>query len=185
MLVIALFAFGKLPVGEPRLNAFTIPSVSILIIYLLDKLETNRITENISKALAIFLLAGVTGNIYTTFFAAITGPEYAKKMNIYRSSEKAITLAQAKKIPILITPGIAYPYEKTRNLPYRTTVPGDWVLMTLPAYKVEDQVPVYAIEDMDRINEYMNSLPDGVNEVVAGDGQTFRVVNKGKAIKGN
>lgn len=170
LLVIVLFAAGKLPLGEPRLNAFTIPSVSILMIHLLNELDKPGIRGIVSKSLSALLLAGLTGNIYTTFFAAITGPEYAKKMAIYHASEKAITEARAKKMPILIAPGIAYPYDKTRNLPYNNTVPGDWVLKTLPAFKVNDQVPVYAIDTLADIEKYMEQLPTEVTTVIAGDG---------------
>lgn len=178
MLVIVLFAAGKLPLGEPRLNAFTIPSVSILMIYLLDQLNRPGIKGKISISLSVLLLVGLTGNIYTTFFAAVTGEEYAKKINIYQSTGNAIRLAASRHLPILVTPGVAYPYDKTRNLPFNNTVPGDWVLKTHPAYKVMDYIPVYAIDSLANVNEYMAQLPEGVTVTVVGDGSSYKIVNK-------
>ncbi len=178
LLVIILFAAGKLPLGEPRLNAFTIPAVSMLMIYLLDKFNRPGIIGTISKSLSVLLLVGLIGNIYTTFFAAITGQEYAKKMNIYNSTEKAIQLAASRHLPILITPEVAYPYDKTRNLPFNNTVPGDWVLKTLPAYKVADKIPVYAIDSMAGVVEYMKQLPDDVTAAVVGDGANYKLINR-------
>jgi hypothetical protein len=173
LLVVVLFIFGKIPVGEPRLNAFTIPSVCILLIGFLNRLSEENKRKQLSNGIAIVLLAGVTGNIYSTFAAAVSGADHEKKVAIYKNSEQAIKLAQQRNIPILITPGIAYPYEHTRNLPFHNTVPGDWVLMTLPAYKVSDPIPVYAIDSTAKWSEYMEELPEGIREAVVGDGTNY------------
>lgn len=179
VLVIVLFIAGKFPLGEPRLNAFTIPAISILIIRQLDMLvQKQGGARKISLALSTLLLAGVTGNIYTTFIASITGDAYARKMNIYRSTERAIALAQTKKIPILITPEVAWPYDKTLNLPYNTTVPGDWVLKTFPAYHVADSISVYGIADMASLKEAWSRLPAETLEVLVGDGVVYRIVKR-------
>lgn len=174
--VLVLFCFGKLPVGEPRLNAFTTPAISILIIFLLDHLYKTR--PKLSRTIAVVLYIGVIGNIYTTFFASITGDAYTREMSIYKATEEAIAAAQAKNIPILITPEVAYPYDKTRNLPFTGNVPGDWVLKTFPAYQVATHIPVYGISDMAGVGECMKALPPEITTVVAGNGISYQVVNR-------
>lgn len=177
LMVIVLFIAGKLPLAEPRLNAFTIPSISILIIYFLDQMQEYK-NGKFSYSMTAILYIGVIGNIYTTIIASITGNEYEKKMNIYRSTENAIVLAQVKNLPILVTPEVAYPYDKTVNLPYEGTVPGDWVLKTFPAYSVMKNTPVYAIKDMANLKEDMKGLPANVKKVLAGDGKTFLIIRR-------
>jgi hypothetical protein len=179
LFVFILFALGKLPVGEPRLNAFTIPAVSILIIHLLDTMASQRQWFKVSVGISALLYVGVIGNIYTTFFASITGDMYAKKMHIYQATGVALREAQEKKLPILITPGVAYPFENTRNLPDTTTVPGDWVLKTHPAYRVETAVPVYGISNMTATSEVAKQLPPTVTAVMVGDGKIYKIVNRG------
>jgi len=176
--VTLLFVAGKFPMGEPRLNSFTIPSMAILMIFLLDKLTEKKMLLKFSICLSVVMYVGVIGNIYTTFFAAITGPEYARKMNIYKSTENAIILAQARNLPILITPEVAFPYEKTLNLPFKNTVPGDWVLKTFPAYKVTINTPVYNIKDLASLDEFVKTMPAHITSVLAGDGNSFQVVRR-------
>lgn len=178
ILAIALSAAGKFPLGEPRLNAFTIPAISILIIHFLDSFSRNSGKMNLAKVISVVLYAGVIGNIYTTFFASITGPVYARKMDIYKSTETAIVMAQAKKLPIFITPEVAYPYDKTQNFPFKTTIPGDWVLKTFPAYKVGENVQVIAINDMNALKETIDQLPPHITEAIVGDGRTFQIIKR-------
>jgi len=177
LVVMILFISGKFPLGEPRLNAFAIPSIAVIMICFLDRLSTERGAGRIlSKVLSIMLYIGVTGNIYTTFYASVTGPEYTRKMEIYRSTEKAILLAQSKNLPILITPEVAWPYNKTLNYPFKNTVPGDWVLKTFPSYHFGDNIPVYAIPDLVTLDEYIKHLPIYITSVLAGDGRSFQII---------
>jgi hypothetical protein len=176
LVVIALFIAGKFPLGEPRLNAFTIPAISVLMINFLDQLKTRQ--KAVANTLSVVLYVGLIGNIYTTFYASISGPEYARKMEIYRSTQKAILLAQSQNIPALITPGIAWPYDTTQNLPFKNTVPGDWVLKTFPAYNVGEHIPVYAIRDLASLAEELRRLPPGIKSVIAGDGRYFRIIRR-------
>ncbi len=175
---IVLFLAGKLPLGEPRLNAFTIPAISILIIHFLDALREKASVRKFSFGLSVLLYAGVIGNIYTTFFASITGAEYARKLDIYESTETALVLAQAKNLPIFITPEVAYPYDKTENLPFKTTVPGDWVLKTFPAYKVLNNIPVYAVNDTGAARQAIKKLPSYITAVMVGDGRSYHITNR-------
>ncbi|MCF8449240.1 MAG: glycosyltransferase family 39 protein [Taibaiella sp.] len=177
LLLIGLYILGKLPMGEPRLNAFAIPAISILLILLLDAVaDRGGKVLVVSQVITVILYAGLAGNVFSTIVASFTDGKYARRMQIYRSTQKAISIANEKKLPILITPDVAYPYEKTQNLPFANTVPGDWVLMTFPAYKAGESQPVYAIDDTAHIDEYLKQLPAGVKEVMAGDGVNYRIV---------
>ncbi len=178
LLAIILSAAGKFPLGEPRLNAFTIPAISIIIIYFLDSIWQKKVTIGVSQLLSFVLYAGVIGNIYTTFYASISEPVYARQMEIYRSTETAIVMARAKKLPIFITPGVAFPYDTTQNVPYYTTVPGDWVLKTFPAYKVVDSVPVFAINNISEVKEATAHLPASTKYVMAGDGISYKIFTR-------
>ena len=174
--VFGLFFAGMLPLGEPRLNAFAIPSVSVLIIRFLEQLNKNSIERSISRSLSVLIYVGVTGNIFTTFYASVTGPDYDKKMAIYRTTQEAIRWAETNRMPIFVTPDVAWPYDRTQNLPFNTTVPGDWVLKTFPAYHVTAAIPVYSIPDIATISEEIKRLPPDVKMVLAGAGSSFRVV---------
>lgn len=178
LITLILFAAGKLPLGEPRLNAYTVPAISILIIHFLDALRQHIHIRKFSLALSAVLYLGVMGNIYTTSYASISGPKYAHKLDIYVATENAIILAQAKGLPIFITPEVAFPYDKTRNYPYNNTVPGDWVLKTFPAYKVYNHIPVYNVRNIAEVRKCMQSLPSGINYVMAGDGSSFHIVTR-------
>ena len=178
LLAIALFAAGKLPLGEPRLNAFTIPAISILLIHFFDFLAARDAKGRFAKILATLFYVGLIGNIYTTFFASFTGSGYTRKMAIYKATEAAITLAEAKNLPIFVTPGVAYPYEKTKNLPYETTIPGDWVLKTFPAYKVADGISVVAIDSLAEASAAMSRLAASTNAVIAGDGISYKIITR-------
>ncbi len=181
IVMIVLHLFGKLPLGEPRLNAFAIPAITIMIISLLGQLkeQAGRIGAAASVVTAILFL-GTVGNIYSTVVASFMDSKYERRMKIYRETEHAIELASAKHVPICVTPGVAYPYDKTRNLPFLTTVPGDWVLMTFPAYNVAENILVLPIDDVADIAGISDMLPPGTGEVVVGDGVHYELVRLSK-----
>jgi hypothetical protein len=174
-LVISLNLIGKIPLGEPRLNAFGIPAIALLVTALLNKIE-NRYPKQ-GKYLTYIILAGLVGNIYTTIIASFTDVKYKRRMAIYNATENAILLAQKVKMPILITPDVAWPYNNTRNYPFDDELPGDWVLMTWPAFNPNDRVEVYAVPEWKQLPQYLNRLPPYINRVVAGDGLQFDVVD--------
>ncbi len=168
LFIITLNIAGKLPLGEPRLNAFGIPSIALIVIAMLQQIGIKY--KKATTALTTVLLAGLAGNIYTTIIASFTDDKYNKRMAIYKATENAIILAQKTHTPILVTPGVAWPYDHTQNYPFEGDVPGDWVLMSWPAYPAENGVEVYAIPTMANVQEYSMRLPAGINQVIAGDG---------------
>jgi 4-amino-4-deoxy-L-arabinose transferase-like glycosyltransferase len=178
LVIVVLYAAGKLPVGEPRLNAFAIPALSIMLIFLLDQMNAGW-RGRVSPVLSFILLAGLMGNIYSTIYASFADEKYSQRMAIYNATQTALHTAQSQHLPVLISPGVAYPYEKTKNLPFDNNVPGDWVLMTFPAYNVANGTMVYAIPDTANLDEYLKELPTGVARVMVGDGINYRVLKVG------
>jgi hypothetical protein len=178
LLIFVLHGAGKLPIGEPRLNAFLIPATAMLLIRLLGYLGSTKRTAQFSAVVSVLLYAGLTGNIFTTIAASFTDSKYARRMQVYRATDKALRTATSEKIPVLITPGVAYPYENTVNFPYDGTVPGDWVFMTFPGYRVGAGVDVFAIQDTNDIMKQINQLPGNVKMAMVGDGLNYRIVKR-------
>jgi len=176
-LAIGLFIAGKLPV-EPKFNAFTVPSIAVLIIFLLDNLGNAPAGRKVTTAITTILFIGLTGNVMTTALNVVIAPEYAKRMNIYVATENAIAHAQADKLPILITPGVAFPDAITVITPNFAPISAGSVLKTFPAYKVSENLPVYTINDLTKLKEKMKQLPASVTSVLAGDGISFKVINR-------
>lgn len=174
--VIILNLFRKLPVGEPRLNAFTVPAIIILILNFFSQWRASDRWVKLAVILPILLYAGVIGNLFTSCVALYTHPMYTKRMEIYRNTEVAVAQAMRSNTPILITPGVAYPFDTCWNMPYNATVPGDWVLKTFPAYLVEKKVPVYAIPSIDQVDSALLDLPMGTTEIMVGDGVMYKTL---------
>lgn len=180
VLVATLNLANKLPLGEPRLNAFAIPALSILLINLLSSITGSLGKIQLQKILLYVLLAGLVGNIYTTIIASFTDEKYARRMQIYHATEYAVRVATEQNLPIMVTPGVAWPYDKTQNFPFDGELPGDWVLMTWHAYKPNISPKVYAIPDTNNYIAWMRQLPEQTNRVMAGDGIHYRIVTAGK-----
>jgi hypothetical protein len=176
-LVFAMNIAGKLPLGEPRLNAFAIPALAILLIHMLQHMRERTRGIAVPAMLFYVLMAGLTGNIYTSIAASFTDEKYTHRMDIYRNTQAALAIAEDKQLPILITPEIAWPYNKTRNFPFDNEVPGDWVLMTWPGYKTKKALPVYAIPDTSNLEEYLQRLPENISMVLAGNGMSYEIMN--------
>lgn len=165
--VFALFIAGKLPLGTFRLNAFVVPAAGLMIVRLLQTVkEIHRLRIPATTITAIIFLAAI-GNIYVTM-AELGGEEHAKKLRIYQTSERVIEIAQKEKLPVFVTSMIAFPFEDRWE--------GDWILKTLPAYKVSDPLPVYPLSDPQRAEQHIRrSLPAARTSVVL-DGDSFRIV---------
>lgn len=180
VVVIVLGLCRQLPIGEPRLTAFAVPALSVLVVASLHKqLEQKRYAMPVA-GLASLMLLGLCGNIFTTIAASCTGDKYAKRMTIYRETQKAVESAEQNKIPVLVTSGIAWPYDNTRNFPFEGNVPGDWVLSTWPAYHASQDIPVYDINSVDSVQAYFEMLPDNIEEVCVGDGTHYAIVARDK-----
>lgn len=175
MVVMVLYIAGKLPVGEPRLSAFAVPAICIMLVTFLSENWPAKVRK-VFSVISFMMFAGLAGNVVSTIVASFTDSKYSRRMEIYRNTQAAIAEAQQKGIPVMITPGVAYPYELTKNLPFDNTVPGDWVLMTFPAYSAEGKVPVYGITDLSEPGRLLDRMPQGVDSVMVGDGIRYEVV---------
>ncbi len=183
ILMMGLNIMGKLPLGEPRLNAFAIPAISVMLVMTLSNLAENRKLNKAVKITFVLLFAGPVGNVYSTIAACFTDSKYTQRMQIYKATEKALSSINQNKIPILITPGVAYPYDKTLNFPFNNTVPGDWVLMAFPGYKMKKSGLVYAIDDIKNIEYYLKRLPLQIDSFMIGDGINYKIISKQNIIQ--
>ena len=195
--VLILFACGKLPVGEARLNCFTVPAITILIIQFINHLIKTKTKADIYIGIAIIIFLGTSGHIFASYKKAMCNAEHSKKINIYRQTENALYLAKAKNIPLVVTSSVAYPYDTVINFPnssQRADVlcyphptkspndlttginqPADWVVKTLPAYSSLRPVEVYAVDSLQK-TDLMKKLPQNVTSVVAFDGCSITIV---------
>ncbi len=177
MLTLALYLCKKMPLGTPRLNAFTTPSIAILVIYLVNLISQRSWHRWVTVGLPMLLYVGVAGNVFTHYTGYFTSEQYPRQMRTYTATENAIRLAQNQKIPLLITPGVAYPYAQAAT-DAGAPDPAVWVLKTFPAYDVRQQLPVYAISDTGHAREVLASLPGNITRVLAGDGIAFRIIER-------
>ncbi len=178
LLVLLLFLAGKLPLGEPRLNAFMTVSISIQIIDLLRAIRTRHPQRKAALLPGAILYAGVAGNIFTTVIANYTDGAQRQKLMIYQTIGRTIQSAGAQRLPIFVTPGVAFPYEHDRNLPDTTPVTGDWVLQTHPAYHFRDSIPVIPVADLPGAGELLRSMPPGVRRAIVTDGQAVTLLDR-------
>jgi len=200
VIVIALFIAGKLPIAEARLTSFAVPAIAILIISFIDHLYQVRFHTKFVTYLSALIFIGAIGHIFTSSAQQLLGARHNKTLDIYVNTENAIILAQQRKIPIYITSEIAYPYQKTITFPATNitatalcfpagynnagcatltdNMPGDWVLKTFPAYKVHDNTPVYALNNLTELAYCMQQLPGSITSVLVGDGRSFHIISR-------
>jgi hypothetical protein len=176
ILMLVLNMARRLPMGEPRLNAFAVPAIAILLIHLLNAVAKMPRLQRAGAVVSYILIAGLSGNIVTTVIASFTDGKYERRIATYRATQAAVQQAQDLRIPVLITPEVGWPYDKTENLPWHTMLPGDWVLMTWPAFDPNDAIQVYNIDDTGNVEQYFDQLPGSLAEVMVGDGLHYRRV---------
>lgn len=200
IVVLALYTAGRLPIGEARLNSCVLPAMAMLIVSFINFLSSRPRHMALAGSITFILFLGGVGHVLSSSVRGLCGAVYSRTLNTYVNTENAIILAQEKKIPIFITSSIAYPDEKMVNfpttgiaatimcLPFGYTndgcatltdnIPGDWVLKTFPAYKVQEHIPVYALNDMSEVQRCIQQLPPDVKSVLAGDGSSFTLIER-------
>ncbi len=149
-LMIGLFLIHKLPLGTHRLNAFAVPACGILIAYLLISLgKVKRLTKAVPVFSAILCVAMSIG-IFTSCIDQVWGKEALIKRRVYENAKQGLLLAESKKLPIAVTPGIGYPFEEA---------PRDWALKTHPAYDVRAGLTVYPVKDKEELKKLFKDNP--------------------------
>lgn len=172
---VGLFMLKKIPLGVSRLNAFAIPALSILLIVFLQQMGQRWKWVYV---LAALLLAGAMGNVFSTTINYFISPSYKKQMAIYRATANATLEAQRKRLPILVTPGVTWPYEWESNAPFCVPITGEWVLQTWPQYDMQQRLPVVAVKTVAEGEKYFDT--SGLDSVMVGDGMTFRKLYRNK-----
>ncbi len=177
LVVLVLFFAGKLPLSEPKFNAFTIPAISILVIYFLSEMRKRK-GLSIVKFYTIVLFCALSGNVITSVIHSFTLPEYKKRMAIYHATQEAISLAQKENIPILIGPGVAYPDDIHSHMPGMQLITADCVLKTFPAYSASRQLLVVPIRHIDSFAKEWQQLPRSYHRVMIGDGLVYKIYER-------
>ena len=172
LLVWGLFFAGKLPLGEARLNAFLTPAIAWMLVDFLRAMHAKNIVRKPTLVIGALLYVGVLGNIFTTIVAVYTDEHWPKKRRIYFTVEEAIRTAKAYGLPILATPGIAFPEEHQMNLPIDEKMPGDWPLKTHPAYHFADSIRVYRLMGIQDAPMILDVLPASDTAAVVCGGDT-------------
>ena len=193
LLILGLFITGKLIGGVARLTAYSVPSISILIISLLEDLKDRYSYPKISNTITGILFLGLFGNIISTCINSFTYPEYSTRIKTYRNTAAALKMARQEKIPIMVTEGVnGDPYEVDAAAPGRIstnnitpkqiegvdTLAAEVIVKVNPEYKVWDTIPVYLVPDTKWAQEYVNQLPPEFKAAVVGDGINYRKVSK-------
>ncbi len=165
-----LFLAGKLPLGTPRLNAFTLPSIAILLIWLLQQMEGFKKWVKPKIVLTSILFLWLFGNVFVQYFSYFLRPEYKLQMAIYTATNKVLNDAKEQHLPVMITRHVCYPYEVPAN-PDGAPEPGVWMVKAFPGYDIHNTIQLYPISDTSTAN-----LPNGVQKAFVGDGLVFRMV---------
>jgi hypothetical protein len=173
LLSIVLLLSGKLPAGEPKFSAFTVPAIVLLIVYWLEQLRQKSTTGKLAAGISILLVLALSGNILSTIFNSFTRPEYAQRVATYKATEAAIRQAQAAGIPMIVTHGVAYPDDILKVTPHLVTMTADVVLKTFPAYNVAQAIPVYAVRDLNQTDSLMQQK--GIGKALVGNGLHYAV----------
>lgn len=172
IVVLILFFAGKIPMSEPKFNAFTVPAISILIIQLIQDGLRNLKTKKIFQTLLVILFLGLTGNIISTIINTFTEKNYATRMAIYKHTNAAIDLAQQQHIPIYITPKVGFPDDLVHFAPNLSKLPPSWVLRTFPNFSNQELIQVVDIEKLE------NCLVPNDRKAIVGDGLNFKIINQ-------
>lgn len=187
--VMVLFATGKLATGAARLTAYTVPSIALLIIALLQDFKKPLGRFTLGGALTTMLFLALFGNILTTCINTFTYVEYPDYIKTFHKTGEALRQARREGIPIMVSDGI-----NGRIYDTRPPVPGtiatntideeqrrgaeklaaEVVLKIHPEYKKWDPVDYFYMPDVGWIPDYVRQIPPPHKAVIAGDGRTFK-----------
>jgi len=188
VLTLGLFLSGKLLGGVARLTAYTVPSISLLIIAFLSDIKATYKYPKPANIISGILFAGLFGNIISVIVGTFTYPAYRHKIETYWHTSQALKEARLAKIPILITDGVrgehtdepaAMPGKISTHTITAEQIRGvdvlcaEVVVKVNPEYRVWDTVAIYTIPDVKWTAAYMQQLPAGLNSAIVGDGVDF------------
>ncbi len=193
LLVIVLIGAGKIIGGVARLTAYTVPSIALLIIFLLEDLKQKFNQSKVAYGIAAILFLGLFGNIISTCINSFTYEDYHNRMTTYWNTSKALEEARQSKIPFLISDGVCGdPYIvpalipgkiKTNTIDQKQILGADTlcaeaITKVNPEYKVWDTISIYYMPDSKWMKDYFAQLPPNVHEAIVGDGIHFMHLKK-------
>lgn len=187
-LTLGLFVTGKMLGGVARLTAYTIPSIALLIVFLLGDMPFLLKLPRLSAAASVVLFGGLLGNIVSTCINTFTYPEYSSRIRIYWNCSEALKQARLHRLPMLYTEMV-----RGDNIPPEPGKPGkvsahtitpeqvagvdvlcaEVVLKVNPEYKVWDSIPLYLAPDARWTSQYLDQLPPYFTSVIANNGLDF------------
>jgi len=191
--VILLFATGKLVGGVARLTAYTVPSISMLLIALLSDIKDKFGRARLGWGMAAVLFLALFGNIISTCINTFTYKDYQRQITTYRNTGKALKQARMQKIPFMVSDGVggkmqAEPAGGPGKIATNTITPdqvkgqddlaAEVIVKVHPAYKVWDTVAYFYMPDAKWIANYVGQLPPAYKAVIAGDGIRYHVYYK-------
>jgi hypothetical protein len=166
-IVLGLFIAGKLPLGTFRLSSFVVAADGFLIIYMLLQLKKLPALKQAATVGLWGLFLAAAGTVWVTI-AELATPEHAKKIRIYNTCDEALRKARREKLPILVTPGIAYPFDDRW--------PGDWILKTHPQYKTYEPLEVYPVPHADSAVHYLSLIHAQRGTAIVLDGNKYHLL---------
>jgi len=193
ILTLCLIFSGKLMGSVARLTAFTVPSISMLIVLFLQDLEHIYRKVTLARVVSGILFLGLFGNILSTCINTFTYPEYSNRIKTYWNTSLALKEARENNIPILITDGVRgdkindtalAPGKISTNTITPDQIAGadrlcaEVVLKVNPEYKTWARTPVYLMPDAKWTAEYMKQLPAEIKSAIVGNGITFLKLNR-------
>lgn len=144
--VTVLFLAGKLPVGVHRLNAFAMPALAFMVVYLIRMMEVHKKLRVVSMVLLPVLILAQAGNIVSSYLSERGSDEYKTKLAIYENVTKGISKAQERKLPLIVNREITYPHH------VHPEITGDWVVRTYPAYDAALSLKTYPVDEAEQVS---------------------------------
>ncbi|MBS1782082.1 MAG: hypothetical protein JSS78_03355 [Bacteroidetes bacterium] len=189
LLVLALLFSGKIIGGVARLTAYTVPSISILIIFLLDDMKSRFGYNKLASGIAFVLFIALFGNIISSCINNFTYEKYQDYITTYRNTGKALRKARLQNIPFMVTDGVCgddWKLNPTKPGHIQTntitveqikgvdTLCAEVITKVHPEYKVWAPIVFYYMPDPKWIKTYVDQVPKQYSSVVAGDGIHFK-----------
>ena len=150
LLAIVLYIAGKLPLGAHRLNAFATAPLGLLALYTIDSLQKLPKGKVIQNTIYPVLVAGLAGNVFSSYNNEYKSEEYKKKLRIYNNASNAIVNAQQRNVPLLVNRELIYPHDNHG-------IEADWAVKTLPVYRANSNIAVYPANNEAEIQQVMTN----------------------------
>lgn len=193
LLVLGLLFTGKIVGGVARLTAYTVPSIALLIVCLLQDMCAHARYSKLAVGIAGLLFLGLLGNIVSSCINSFTYPEYQQRIATYRKTAAALREARVNNLPLLYSdgvcgdkwevpapaPGSISRYNITpRQIAGADTVAAEVIVKVNPEYKIWDTIALYYMPDEKWVSAYLQQLPDSFSRAMVGDGLSWQILEQ-------